>query len=62
MTTPGHRPVRADIVFGGPSARVPNKPDAIHDQRPRSRWSERIDGAVRRAPSPLLAGPHVNPR
>jgi hypothetical protein len=37
-------------------------PDAIHDQRPMCRWSERIDGAVRRAPSPLLAGPHVNSR
>jgi hypothetical protein len=38
------------------------EPDAIHDRRPMCRWSERIDGAVRRAPSPLLAGPHVNSR
>ena len=34
-------------------------PDAIRDQRPRSRWSEKIDGAARRAPTPLPAGPHV---
>jgi hypothetical protein len=34
-------------------------PDAIRDQRRKSRWSEKIDGAARRAPSPLLAGPHV---
>jgi hypothetical protein len=33
--------------------------DAIRDHRRRSRWSEKIDGAARRAPSPLLAGPHV---
>jgi len=49
-------------VFGARNARVPMTPDAIHDQRPASRWSEKIDGAVRRAPSPPLVGPHVNPR
>jgi hypothetical protein len=62
MTTLGIDPVRTHTVFGGPNARVPKDPDAIHDQRPTSRWSQRIDGAVRRAPSPLLVGPHVNPR
>ena len=35
---------------------------AIGSPRPTAsgRWSKEIDGAVRRAPSPLLAGPHVN--
>jgi hypothetical protein len=64
MTTLGIDPVTAAEPVGnagclGSDRRGTQEPDAIRDQRPRSRWSEKIDGAARRAPSPLHAGPHV---
>ena len=64
MTTLGIDPVTAAEPSATPGCLGYERPgtqlpDAIRDQRPRSRWSEKIDGAARRAPSPLLAGPHV---
>jgi hypothetical protein len=35
-------------------------PHAVRDRRPPAGGPKKIDGAVRRALSPLLAGPHVN--